>query len=206
MDVWSAAESERRVRILHVYRTYFPDPPGGLQEAIRQMALTTAEHGVRPHVFALAPDPRPVELTRPEAAVTRGRSWAAPASCDLGGMGAFRLFSRAAREADVIHYHFPWPFADLLHLAVRPTAPAVMTWHSDIVRQHWLGRIYAPLMRRMIRAMSAVVATSPGYALTSPVLSNGALQRRLRIIPLGIAERSYPRSGDDAVLSRLGLD
>ena len=25
----------RPLRVLHVYRTYFPDPPGGLQEAIR---------------------------------------------------------------------------------------------------------------------------------------------------------------------------
>jgi glycosyltransferase involved in cell wall biosynthesis len=110
-----------------------------------------------------------------------------------------------AKWADVIHYHFPWPFADLMHLAVRPKAPAVMTYHSDIVRQRWLGRAYSPLMHRMLGAMSAVVATSPAYRRTSSVLSDTSLQEKVRVIPLGIDERSYPRGGDDGVLRRLGL-
>lgn len=111
----------------------------------------------------------------------------------------------SAKQADLIHYHFPWPFADLLHMAVRPHCPVIMTYHSDIVRQRWLGRAYAPLMHRMLRAMSAVVATSPVYARTSPVLSEASLRDRVRVIPLGLDERSYPHNGDDGVLERLGL-
>lgn len=193
------------LRVLHVYRTYFPDPPGGLQEAIRQIAVSTAVQGIEPRVFALSPNPQPAEVERPEARVIRCRSWAAPASCDLGGFASFRQFAESAKWADVIHYHFPWPFADLLHLAIRPKAPAVMTYHSDIVRQRWLGRAYAPLMRRMLKAMSAVVATSPAYARTSPVLSDASLRRRVRVIPLGIDEHSYLHDGDESVLQRLGL-
>lgn len=193
------------MQVLHVYRTYYPDPPGGLQEAIRQIALATKSHGVTPQIFALSETPVPVECLRPEGLVTRARSWAEPASCNLGGVAAFRRFARLAKLADVIHYHFPWPFADLLHLLVQPKTPAVMTYHSDIVRQRWLGRAYAPLMSRMLDAMSAVVATSPAYALTSPVLSDASLKDRVRVIPLGIEEASYPHDGDSGVLRRLGL-
>lgn len=193
------------MQVLHVYRTYYPDPPGGLQEAIRQMALATKSHGVTPQIFALSETPVPVECLRPEGLVIRARSWAEPASCNLGGVAAFRSFARLAKLADVIHYHFPWPFADLLHLLVQPKTPAVMTYHSDIVRQRWLGRAYAPLMSRMLDAMSAVVATSPAYALTSPVLSDASLKDRVRVIPLGIEEASYPHDGDAGVLRRLGL-
>lgn len=193
------------MRVLHVYRTYFPDPPGGLQEAIRQIALATKSHGVSPQIFALSETPRPVECLRPEGLVTRARSWAELASCNLGGVAAFKRFAELAKQADVIHYHFPWPFADLLHLLVKPKVPPVMTYHSDIVRQRWLGRAYAPLMSRMLRAMSVVVATSPAYALTSPVLADASLRDRVRVIPLGIDERSYPHDGDDGVLRRLGL-
>lgn len=193
------------MQVLHVYRTYYPDPPGGLQEAIRQIALATKSHGVTPQIFALSETPVPVECLRPEGLVTRARSWAEPASCNLGGGAAFRRFARLAKLADVIHYHFPWPFADLLHLLVQPKTPAVMTYHSDIVRQRWLGRAYAPLMSRMLDAMSAVVATSPAYALTSPVLSDASLKDRVRVIPLGIEEASYPHDGDAGVLRRLGL-
>lgn len=193
------------MRVLHVYRTYYPDPPGGLQEAIRQIALSTASQGVESQIYTLSPAPNPSEIERPEARVIRCRSWAAPASCDLGGVSSFRRFARAAKWADVIHYHFPWPFADLLHLAVRPKVPAVMTYHSDIVRQRWLGQVYAPLMNRMLDFMSAVVATSPAYARTSPVLSEASLRERVRVIPLGIDEHSYPHKGDETVLQRLGL-
>jgi rhamnosyl/mannosyltransferase len=194
------------VKVLSVYRTYFPDPPGGLQEAIRQICLATRPLGVESKIFTLSPNPKPAEMIYPEARVIRCRSWAAPASCDLGGIESFRRFSEMAKWADVIHYHFPWPFADLLHLTVRPTAPAVMTYHSDIVRQRWLGRVYAPLMHQMLSKMRAIVATSPPYAQTSAVLAHPMHRERVRVIPLGIDERSYPLCADDAVLHRLGLD
>lgn len=53
--------------------------------------------------------------------------------------------------------------------------------------------------------MRAIVATSPAYAQTSPVLSDALLSERLRVIPLGIEEHSYPNEGDESILSRLGV-
>ncbi|ABE49543.1 glycosyltransferase [Methylobacillus flagellatus] len=191
--------------VAHVYRTYFPDPPGGLQEAIRQIALTTGMQGVDNTVFTLSPQPRPAILQRPEACVVRCRSWAAPASCDLGGIGAFLAFSRLAEKSDVLHYLFPWPFADVLHTVVRPGCPAVMTYISDVVRQQLLGRLYAPLMWKVLRQMRLVVANSPAYARTSPVLSHPEIREKVRVIPLGIEESSYPKSGDEEILQRLGI-
>ena len=193
------------MKVLHVYRTYFPDPPGGLQEAIRQIALASAGQDVESRIFALSPHPLPAEIERPEALVSRCRSWIAPASCDLGGMGSVQRFAELTGWADLIQYHFPWPFADLLHLITKPKIPSVMTYHSDIVRQRWLGVVYGPLMQRMLRSMDAIVATSPAYARTSPVLSNSAHRDRVRVIPLGIGEHSYPQEGDDRVFQRLGL-
>lgn len=193
------------MHVLHVYRTYFPDPPGGLQEAIRQICVATGEQGVKNQVFTLSPKPVPAELERPEARVTRCRSWAAPASCDLGTLDAFQKFSELSRQADLVHFHFPWPFADLLHLFSSANKPAVVTYHSDIVRQRTLKMVYEPLMHRTLSAMSAIVATSPAYAWTSPVLSDDRHAERVRVIPLGIDERSYPAAGDDRVLQSLGL-
>lgn len=191
--------------VLHVYRTYFPDPPGGLQEAIRQIALSTGMQGLTNTIFTLSPEPEPAVLHRPEARVVRSRSWAAPASCDLGGSAAFRTFAQLARDADVLHYLFPWPFADVLHAAVRPNSPAVLTYISDVVRQRFLGAAYAPLMWRTLRQMQVIVANSPSYARTSPVLMHPDIRDKVRIIPLGIEESSYPKVGDDLIFKRLGL-
>ena len=193
------------MKVLHVYRTYFPDPPGGLQEAIRQICLSVQPFGIENTIFTLSPTPLPAELARPEARVVRQRSWAAPASCDLGGVAAFARFRRLAREADVIHYLFPWPFADLLHRVAPRGKPAVLTYISDIVRQQWMGKLYSPLMWKTLHDMQAIVANAPAYAQTSPVLSNPALRDRVRVIPLGIDERSCPERGDDAIMGRLHL-
>lgn len=191
--------------VLHVYRTYFPDPPGGIQEAVRQIALSTTAEGVANTVFTLSPQPDPCIVSRTEAKVVRSRSWAAPASCDLGGPGAFTAFAKFAQQTDVLHYLFPWPFADVLHATVRPKPPAVLNYISDVVRQRWLGAAYAPLMWRTLSQMRVIVANSPAYAKTSSVLSHPDIRKKVRVIPLGIDENSYPKQGDDSVFSRLGL-
>ncbi len=194
------------MRVLHVYRTYFPDPPGGLQEAIRQICLATRAEGIDPSVFTLSPQPEPAELHPPEGRVIRCKSWGAPASCDIGGADTFARFHALAMESDLLHYHFPWPFADILHLTAARHKPAVMTYHSDIVRQRWLAKAYSPLMNGMLDKMHAVVATSPNYAETSPVLMKIMPQSRVRIIPLGIVDYSQTKTEPCALLQKHGLD
>jgi len=193
------------LKVLHVYRTYHPDPIGGLQEAIRQISSSCQPLGIESRIFTLSPDPHPKVIQRPEGQVIRTRSWLAPASCDIGGPAAFAEFSRQAKWADVINYHFPWPFADMLHLITRPDTPAIITYHSDIVRQKWLGSIYSPLMKTMLDSMKFIVATSPNYAQTSEILNSIPGKERIHVIPLGIEESSYPDRGDDNILQRLGL-
>ena len=179
------------MRVLHVYRTYFPDPPGGLQEAIRQICRSTRTQGVDNRIFCLSPDPEPAVLAREEAVVVRARSWAAPASCDIGLRGAMRSFVEQACQADIVHYHFPWPFADVLHALAGARKPAVMTYHSDVVGKGWLGGAYQPLMRRTLTSMDAIVATSPAYVESSAALGLPRVRERVTVIPLGINEDSY---------------
>lgn len=195
-----------KLRALQVYRTYFPDPPGGLQEAIRQIAIASSGCGVQTRIFTLSANPVPPIIFRPEGEVIRARSWAAPASCDLGGPAAFRQFARACSQSDVVHYQFPWPFEDVLHALVRPQIPAVLTYQSDVVRQRFLGAMYAPLMWRTLKNMRAIVATSPAYARTSPVLSHPSICGKVRVIPNGIVEESYSKEADEGVFDRIKLD
>ena len=101
------------------------------------------------------------------------------------------MFRRLLKWADLVHYHFPWPFADVLHFAAGVRQPTVLTYHSDVVRQRALGWLYAPLMRRFLESMDRVVCTSPNYLASSPVLSR--LQAPLEVIPIGLDPASYPQ-------------
>jgi len=178
--------------VLHVYRTYFPDPPGGLQEAIRQISLATSDYGVSNRIFCLSPDPVPQHIEGKEADVYRVKSWMAPASCDIGFLDSIYEFKRQVEWADIIHYHFPWPFADLLHLFfVSKKKPSVMTYHSDVVDKGVFNWLYTPIMRKMLSAMDAVVATSPKYVQSSAPLRKYVNSDSLHVIPLGIVEDSY---------------
>lgn len=176
------------MRVLHVYRTYFPDAQGGLQEAIRQICLASAEFNIESKVFVLSPKPIPKTIEADEGLIIRSRSWWAPASCDLGGCDAISEFRKQANWADVIHFHYPWPFADILNLISFAKKPSILTYHSDIVKQKKINWFYTPLRKFTLNSMQAIVATSPTYAKTSPVLKNFLNSAKLKMIPLGIVE------------------
>jgi glycosyltransferase involved in cell wall biosynthesis len=194
-----------RLRILQVYRTYFPDTQGGLEEVIRQTCRSARSLGAEVKVYTLSRKPSPPVVEHEGIEVHRVRQSFEVASCgvSLSGLTEFR---RLATWADVVHYHFPWPFADVLHFAGSRPRPALVTYHSDVVRQRYLGRIYQPLMFRFLRDVDAVVCTSPNYLATSDVLRRCD---NVEVIPIGISESSYPRADEDDVAraqARYGSD
>ena len=197
---------EKKLNVLNVYRTYYPDPPGGLQEAIRQICIATSNAGVKNTIFTLSPNPHPKNVHFSEVDVIRERSLISPASCDIGGVAAFKTFSMLSKKSDLVHYYHPWPFADILNLTTTKSHPKILTYISDIVRQRILNIAYAPLMRRHLQDMDLIVANCPSYAETSPVLSHASIRDRVRIVPLGIDESSYPKNGDEGIFSRTNLD
>lgn len=173
----------KSLRVLHIYRTYFPETQGGAQEAIRQICLATREFEVENTIFTLAHRPEPAFMELPEAHLVRARSWFELASCDFGAWTALRRCRAAADACDIVQIHFPWPFADmLLPFILRRGQPLLVTYHSDIVRQGFLQHLYAPLRRYLLGRATALVATSPAYAATSEILSD--YQAKLHTIPL----------------------
>lgn len=195
------------MRVLHVYRTYFPDTQGGLEEVIRQICIHTRPRGVESRILTLSPDPAPNVVYYPEAEVHRFKLTTEIASCSVS-LSAVRGFVRLSNWADVIHYHFPWPFADILHLIGRPHKPAIVTYHSDIIRQRSLLVLYRPLLRYFLGGVDRIVATSPNYANSSKVLRG--YREKLSIIPLGLSAASSfispPRQSIERMRLRYGSD
>jgi rhamnosyl/mannosyltransferase len=182
------------LKVLHVYKSYYPDTVGGIEQVIAQLGTGLAAIGDESRIFTLSPDPEPPVLVRPEGEVHRCRTTVEISSNPLS-VSALREFRRQLDWADVVHYQFPWPFADLMHMASGVRKPSVVSYQSDIVRQKVLLHAYAPLMYRFLRKVDAVVATSPQYRESSPVLTR--LGRDVRIIPNGIDEASFPKPHPD---------
>jgi rhamnosyl/mannosyltransferase len=177
------------MRVLHVYKTYCPDTLGGIEQVIAQLGQGLTALGDENRIYTLSPDPEPAVLHRPEGQVHRSRVTVEIASNALS-IRALSEFRRQVAWADVVHYQFPWPFGDLLHLLWARSKPSVVSYQSDIVRQKWLLRLYSPFMSRFLNSVSMVVATSPQYRDSSEVL--GGLVAPVRVIPNGINESTYP--------------
>ena len=184
------------MRVLHVYKSYYPDTLGGIEQVIAQLGRGLAALGHESRIYTLSPQPDPVVIRRPEGEVHRSRV-TAEISSNTVSWRALLEYREQLKWADVVHYQFPWPFGDLLHLLWARHKPSVVSYQSDIVRQKWLLRAYTPLMNRFLDSVGLVVATSPQYLDSSPVL--GRLRNKVVVIPNGVDESTYPQPGQEAL-------
>ena len=171
------------MRVLHFFKTYHPDTFGGVERTIHAIAGSTRPLGVETTVLSLSAQPE-----KGPASFDGHRLLKAKLDLDIASTGfsrdVFGVFKAAAQTADLVHYHFPWPFMDIVHFASRHGKPSLVTYHSDIVKQRTLKRVYAPLMHRFLGSVDRIVATSPGYRSTSEVLSR--YRDKTEIIPIGL--------------------
>lgn len=172
------------MKVLHVFKTFYPESYGGIEYVIRTLCeqndtcnqfrvivLTSEKNDYRLHY-----DSYDVFFYKTNFVYAQiGFSWS-----------FFRDFGKHVRWADVIHFHYPWPVADLCNL-LYPTSKKikVLTYHSDIVVRKLLHFFYKPLERKFLKSMDVIVATSANYAHHSHNLKK-VPSEKLKIIPIGI--------------------
>src|SRR5688500_14099880 len=103
------------MRILHVYKSYYHDTVGGIEQVIAQLGRGLAALGDDSSVYTLSSAAHPPVLERPEGEVHRSRTSFEIASM-TASVQALAHFRQQLQWADVVHYQFPWPFGDLLHV------------------------------------------------------------------------------------------
>jgi glycosyltransferase involved in cell wall biosynthesis len=176
------------LRILHFYKTYFPDSFGGIEQFIFQIAHGSAKRDIEVEVLSLSPTVRDETRHFDNHITHKIRRDIEIASTGFS-LAAFKRYSALAREADVLHLHYPWPFSDLVHLVTAVRKPTVLTYHSDIVRQRVLAKLYKPLMNRFLHSVDRIVATSPNYVETSDTLR--PFRYKTEVIPIGLDRATY---------------
>jgi rhamnosyl/mannosyltransferase len=109
---------------------------------------------------------------------------------------------RRIREsrADIVHIHWPHPTALLAYLASGHAGRLVVTYHSDIVRQKILAKLFWPVLRRALERAEAIVVASPNYVESSPVLQK--FKAKCRVIPFGVPLEEFDRF-DPAEVARI---
>ncbi|UWA07639.1 glycosyltransferase family 4 protein [Escherichia coli] len=176
------------MKVLHFYKTYYPDTFGGIEQVIYQLSESGLNFGVESTVLSLSKrgdyDNEKFGSHRVYYAKTNFEIASTPFS-----VSSISKFRKLAKEADIIHYHFPFPFMDMLHFIDGINKPSIVSYHSDIVKQKSFLRQYSPLMNHFLAAVDYIVTASPNYAQTSPVLQK--FKNKVKVIPYGLNESSY---------------
>jgi len=186
------------MRVLHFYKTSLPDTMGGVEQVIHQIALGVKKHGIETDVLSLTPNIQARTMEYNGYLVHQAKRDLQIASTGFSASVFFR-FSELAKKADVIHYHFPWPFMDVVHFATRVRKPTIVTYHSDIIRQKNLLKVYRPLQHRFLNSVGLIIATSPNYLKSSSVLNK--FPDKTRIIPIGLDKSTYPVANHESLTS-----
>ena len=175
--------ASRPIRVLHIYKSWSPDAYGGVEEVITTLSSGGLAYGIESRVAYLAPGRGPAAVRHHGVAAYRF-----PLQCEIASTGLsipfLFAYRRLAAWADLLHMHFPWPYADLVHLMSRVGKPLLVTYHLDITRQRMLRSLYTPLRSWFLGRAARIVATSHNYLQSSPVLRK--FRSKTEVIPLGL--------------------
>lgn len=186
------------MHILHIYKDYYPTL-GGIENSLRSLAEGLVERGYEVSVLVVNTRPRTEEDSLKGVRVIRAARLGEFASTPL----SIQLFSRVRRlRPDLIHLHFPFPPGEVAHLFFG-TGRLVLTYHSDIIRQKILLRLYVPLLRRVLHRADRIIATSPQTLMNSPFLQPVA--QKCLVVPFGLDTASL-RTVDSTRVHRVRED
>lgn len=172
------------INVLHVYKSFYPDSYGGVEQAIYQLCK---DPHINSKVLCLS-DKDQVD-SFDEIEVHRCKTFISMSSCPISISAIFK-FIKLAKWADIIHYHYPYPFADLLSLFA-PKKKSIVTYHSDIIKQKFLRLFYYPLEQWFLSKVDIIIATSPNYLKSSPNLLK--YKDKTKIITIGIDPQQYKK-------------
>ena len=191
------------LKVLQIYKDYYPPVIGGVEGHINLLANGLKDRGIRVEVLVSNTraklEMENIDGIRVTKVPQLGRFASAPLNASLS-----TWVRRLGREADVIHFHFPNPTGEIASLFSGLDRKIVVTYHSDIIRQANLAKLYSPFLRRFLESSEAIIATSPAYVQSSEVLRQ--FRDKCRVIPFGIDLRRFrlntERSGQVAEIRR----
>ena len=187
------------MKILHIYKNYYPIL-GGIENHIKLVCEELAQ--------------QPGYET--QVVVTNGNF--STQRANINGVKVIkcgRLFELASTpvsfsmywhlqslKPDVVHFHFPYPPGELLGwLNYRNSSTKfVMTYHSDVVRQSGVMRLYYPIFKRILKRVNTVIASNPNNLRSSEVLKE-IHPEKIKIVPYGIRLKDLRRPQPDGIES-----
>lgn len=170
------------MRILHVYKDYFPPVHGGIEQTVGRLATGQAAAGHEVTVLCSAHGGRVTREDQVQGVrVLRVAEWGRVLSAPLCPTMPWHL---GRLSADLVHLHYPNPTGEVSWLLARPPGALVVTFYADPVRQRAALPIYRPVMQALLRRADRILGLAERHLEGSPFLHGH--RDRWRVVPLGV--------------------
>jgi len=171
------------LKILHVYKDYYPPVTGGIECHINILARGLKRKGIDVEVLVSNTKPKYSREIVDGIPITKVSQIGRFASAPINFSFPYWI-RKLGKDAEIIHFHFPNPTAEFSSIFAGIQKKIVVTYHSDIIKQKNLKKMYRPFLFEFFKKSNVLLPTSDNYINTSPVL----LQYRSKciVVPLGI--------------------
>jgi len=96
----------------------------------------------------------------------------------------YRLNGLIRGHNNLVHLHLPNPVAHLSYTIAKHHGKLIVTWHSDIVRQKFMLKLYKNKLLMLLDSADLIIATSPQYIESSPFLN--CFRQKCAVVPHGV--------------------
>lgn len=170
------------MKIVHVYKDYFPPVRGGIEQTIHRMARWQVAAGHDVTVLVASGSRASIRETLDGVRVVRVGEWGRALSSPLcPGFPA----ALAGLEADLWHLHSPNPLGEVSFQWAARKGAMVFTYYCDLSKQKALVPLYRPLVHALFRRAQVLHVIAP-QALERPDSIVYPFRERARVVPLGI--------------------
>ncbi len=170
-----------KLKVLQVNKLYYPEI-GGIEKVVQQVAEELKEK-VDMEVLVCKRKGKGYSETINGIKVTRSGSFGIYFSMPVSISFLVRL-KIMSRNKDVILFHMPFPLGDLAGILSGYKGKIIVWWHSDIVRQKYLLKLYEPLMMKFLKRADKIVVATEGHIKNSKYLKE--FKDKCVIIPYGV--------------------
>lgn len=86
----------------------------------------------------------------------------------------------------IVHLHLPNPMAHFASEFLPQSVRRIISWHSDVIQQKQLLKIYQPWVDRLLNQATALIVSTPYLAEKSSQLIVARRRKIIHIVPYGI--------------------
>lgn len=183
-------KQKRKIRVLQVNKLYFP-VTGGIERVVQQLAEGLSDE-TDTKVLVCQEKGKTIVESVNGVEITRASSLGVFSSLPISFSFLWK-FRAMSKKCDIVHIHMPFPLGDLACRLSGYRGKVVLWWHSDIVRQKKLMKLYHPLMEWLLRRADAIIVATRGHIEGSMYLKPYA--EKCKIIPFGV-ERQIEEKAD----------